>query len=96
MRKLKLSLNELAVESFNTESVSTSQRGTVRGHETQAYDYTCDFNQCAGPGTSSDTVTQPYWTFCVNTCNGLNTCYPNDTCGGCNSDFSVLTDCHRC
>lgn len=30
------------------------------------------------------------------TCNGYDTCLPNETCGGCTSDFSVLTDCHRC
>ena len=90
MQKLKLSLNDLAVESFETQPAEAG-RGTVHGHETQAYDHTCDFNKCAGPGTSSDTVTQPFWTFCVDTCDGYGTCYPNDTCGGgCGENLAPL------
>jgi len=69
MRKLKLSLDDLELEAFDPDTKAADQRGTVHGHVTQAYEFTC---------------------------NGYDTCYPNDTCDGCNSDFSVLTDCHRC
>lgn len=60
MRKLKLDLNELAVEAFDTAAVPAT-RGTVEGM--QRYTYYCDTLECTGPyGASCD------WSQC-------NTCY---------------------
>jgi hypothetical protein len=60
MRKLKLDLNELTVEAFDTEVVPAA-RGTVEGEE--QYTYFCDTDECTGVnGTSCN------WSRC-------NTCY---------------------
>ena len=57
MRKLRLDLEELEVESFETER-SREQRGTVRGY--WEYTYYCDSDEpdCTGGGGAScyDTV----------------------------------------
>lgn len=64
MRKLKLNVGELAVETFDTAAVPAT-RGTVEGRE--QFTYFCGTDECTGPnGTSCD------WSRC-NTCN---TCPP--------------------
>ncbi|HWK90327.1 MAG TPA: pinensin family lanthipeptide [Longimicrobium sp.] len=58
MRKLKLDLEELAVESFETEALREA-RGTVEGHE--QYTYYCNSIECTANGASC------VWSRC-NTC----------------------------
>jgi hypothetical protein len=71
MRKLKLDLEDLAVESFATTSESRGEGGTVFGQN----HCTC-YTQCTCPGCPT----------CDATCNGscVNTCAAscNGTCGG--------------
>jgi hypothetical protein len=50
MRKLKLDVNELAVEAFDTAAVPAI-RGTVEGKE--EYTYFCGTNECTGPNGTS-------------------------------------------
>lgn len=50
MRKLKLDLDELAVEAFDTATVP-AQRGTVEGAE--QYTYLCGTGECTGPNATS-------------------------------------------
>ena len=68
MRKLRLDVDELTVETFDTAAVS-AKRGTVHGRE--EFTYFCDTVECTGPnGTSCN------WSRC-NTCN---TCPPSAIC----------------
>lgn len=56
MRKLKLDLEELAVDSFDTRAEDGDARGTVRAHESEGggcnyatYEYvSCDYSDCGG------------------------------------------------
>jgi hypothetical protein len=74
MRKLRLELDSLAVESF-TAVDAPAERGTVRGH-VSLYWEDCDASQtCAGAGWPCDPTDQS----CAGTC-FENTCHPG--CGG--------------
>jgi hypothetical protein len=64
MRKLKLDLNELAVEAFDTAAVP-AMRGTVEGEE--QYTYFCDTDECTGPNGTSCNMSR---------CNTCYTCPP--------------------
>ncbi len=69
MKKLRLDLEGLAVESFDTEPAS-GDRGTVRGHA--EYTVFCATPECTGPnGTSCN------WSAC-HTCAG--SCESDVTC----------------
>lgn len=57
MRKLKLDLNELAVEAFDTAAVPAT-RGTVEGKE--QYTYFCDTDECTGPNGTSCNMSRCY------------------------------------
>ena len=100
MKKLRLSLDELAVESFSP-APPPRLRGTARAHAdtelpyTQCYD-TCDFQVCGGTldtacGCQFTNVVSCY-TDCTDddyTCGAYETCrYP--------CQLSVMTNCHRC
>lgn len=50
MRKLRLDVDELAVEAFDTAAVAAT-RGTVQGEE--QYTYFCDTDECTGPNGTS-------------------------------------------
>jgi len=71
MRKLRLDLEELAVESFETR-VTATPRGTVRGQQsgvTYCVNDTCNLCVQYSPDSGGDgegTSRQPYT--CVNTC----------------------------
>lgn len=78
MRKIRLDLNALDIESFDTSSVLRA-KGTMVGHElsanTQCMQETCA-NTC-------------HVTWCQNTCAG--TCEPTQWGGGCGGESG---DCH--
>lgn len=70
MKKIKLHLDELAVETFHPVPCSAGSRGTVRGLESQPeegctqYMATCVYGTCNGscitcPGLEG--CTGPYW-----------------------------------
>jgi hypothetical protein len=61
MRKLKLDLDELAVEAFDTAAFP-AMRGTVEGEE--QYTYFCDTCECTGPNGTSCNMSR------CNTCYG--------------------------
>jgi hypothetical protein len=91
MNKMKLNLDELAVESFDT-SASVREKGTVFGEQC-----TCP-TQCTCPGCPTCDATCPYTcddyscggeaTCAGHTCDG--TCRGDDTCG-----FSCWDTCER-
>jgi hypothetical protein len=94
MKKLKLELDNLAVESFDTTATHKS-RGTVIGEQCTCYTY-C--NTCPGCPTcdatcayTCDDATCPQCPTCAASCNG--TC--DDTCGG-NSYCYCFTDYESC
>lgn len=69
MKKLKLTMDSLCVESFQTAEQESEQRGTVRGN---ASDSTCIERRC---GCANDTE----WDITCGTCNLMDdTCY--NTC----------------
>jgi hypothetical protein len=91
MHKMKLNLDELAVESFDTQPL-VREKGTVFGEQctcpTQCTcpgcptcdatcDFTCDDYSCGGEATCAG-----------HTCDG--TCHGDDTCG-----FSCWDTCER-
>jgi len=80
MHKLKLDLDQLTVESFDTDASGMAPRGTVRAHS----DFCVRTDICVptqGELTCGDT--------CDNTCN---TC--GASCGGgCGSGFSCFGSC---
>ncbi|HVG46418.1 MAG TPA: hypothetical protein VM890_16860 [Longimicrobium sp.] len=72
MRKVSLDVNELRVETFETEDDQSKARGTVQGYATQV---TCPRTQCGqqcptGPGACYDTAG---WT------NGQDLCFCDGT-----------------
>ena len=79
MRKLRLDVEELAVESFETLE-ERAERGTVLGHaRTYAWEYSCDENNtCAQMMTCGANAS------CAYTCNNA------DTCGG---EYSCDINC---
>ena len=67
MKKLRLEIEKIAVESFETDSAEAGQRGTIHGHATlrcsqdpnrTCYEetcqdvYTCGFLSCGACGTN--------------------------------------------
>jgi hypothetical protein len=72
MKKIRLELDALNVDSFTTEK-QTQGQGTVRGHAS-AYECTiydsCDYTYCGCGGGS-----------------GYNTCGTANTCGICHTDL---------
>jgi len=74
MRKLKLDLEMLAVESFTPDG-APARRGTVRGHVSLYWEDCNPSDTCAGGGWPCDPTDQS----CAGTCYE-NTCYPG--CGG--------------
>lgn len=73
MKKLKLRLEHLAVESFAT-GAATDPRGTVRGHATEL-GASCDLAPSCGPETCGDA-------YCIRHTDNLNVCGMGGT-GGC-------------
>jgi hypothetical protein len=84
MRKLNLSLDSLAVESFEPSSISEAYRGTVRANNSA--DFTCTPTDC-GTCVACNTVeytcgcTGPRPTLVAHTCGNF-TCNPGETCAG--------------
>lgn len=72
MRKLRLDIDDLAVESFETRE-GAEERGTVHGHWPTQY---CVSNRCSG----ADPITCPESldTLCYDTCGG--------SCPGCSGE----------
>ncbi|HET6229731.1 MAG TPA: hypothetical protein VFE05_06580 [Longimicrobiaceae bacterium] len=99
MRKLKLDLEALVVESF--VSTPTEQRkGTVRGH--YYTELTCQFDVCgrtqAGACNSYDLGCDSGEYTCDQDCTGYGgwTCGGYHTCDGYPCAISDATNCHRC
>jgi hypothetical protein len=97
MRKLRLNVEELTVESF-VPAGSRTKAGTVKANEyTEAF--TCDYNACGGtlPGAcnTNDLQCASGDYSCQYNCtnDGRWTCA--DTCGY-PCPVSQMTDCHRC
>lgn len=76
MKKLKLTVDALRVESFETAEAELEQRGTVRGN---ASDSTCIERAC---GCAGDTE----WDITCGTCKYDETCY-----NGCPTHFNCPT-----
>lgn len=85
MRKLKLDLDHLAVESFDTADEKRGT-GTVMGHDTIRCSNTCDTVDnytCNGQYTCAGEAT----------CHDLLTCRI-DSCGDCNTSFCDTQICN--
>ena len=78
MGKLRLDMDHLQVESFDTEAASAAARGTVRGNV--EFNNGADFaaNDLEGRHDRFGVVVTGSSCLCTISCNG--TCY--DTCGG--------------
>ena len=72
MRKLKLNLEQLTVDSFSTERRLVGE-GTVRAH---SYYVTVDpyVNACSEPASQYCMETDFHWNTCGNSC--VNMCFP--------------------
>lgn len=87
MNKLKLDLDQLTVESFDTDASGTARRGTVRAHHSHVCaltdrDFTCA-NTCNTCGAS-----------CGGGCSGGYTCYGtcvDPSCNTCSTNCDQLS-----
>jgi hypothetical protein len=86
--KLKLKLDDLAVDSFDTIPMEKS-KGTVFGEQCTCWT-ACGQNTCPGcptcDGSCNDT--------CVASCNGTCNCPTNDTCGW-SCDYSCMCNSNQ-
>jgi modification target Cys-rich repeat protein len=96
MKKLRLELDQLRVDTFSTTAAATDSAGTVRGHDRPSYDEPCepippDYTDNCPPYTS---VT------CGVSCNG--TCYGScygscaNTCYSCRQQTCPGASCYPC
>ncbi|HEU0012332.1 MAG TPA: hypothetical protein VFQ45_01540 [Longimicrobium sp.] len=74
--KLRLDLDQLHVESFDTHPGEAQRRGTVHGHQQYCY-YCCCYPCCCGGGTAHTACGQ--YT-CAASCNGTCDASCNGTC----------------
>jgi hypothetical protein len=81
MKKLKLDLEDLSVESFATTPDSRGEGGTVFGQQCTCY------TQCTCPGCPTCDAS------CNGTCGGTCDASCNGTCGG-SCDFSCEGTCY--
>ncbi|HWK89445.1 MAG TPA: hypothetical protein VNP72_05595 [Longimicrobium sp.] len=91
--KLRLDLDQLQVESFDTHPGEAQKRGTVHGHQQYCY-YCCCYPCCCGGGTAMTGCGQ---NTCQASCNG--TCYAscNGTCdASCNGTCGATCDYSAC
>jgi hypothetical protein len=73
MRKLKLELDTLEVETFDTRETEAHGAGTVRAH---SWYVTVDtyVNACSEPASQYCMETDYHWDTCGNSC--INMCFP--------------------
>jgi len=81
MKKLRLSLEELAVESFTTQR-DAPVRGTVAGNQTTGVQIICDCPTNGYENTCRDCSNSCLGT-CEASCNGTCDASCNGTCDGC-------------
>jgi hypothetical protein len=101
MKKLKLDLDDLRVDSFDTTpAAAAGERGTVHGQYPETYrgcntdEETCDscFGSC---GDTCGYSCNGTCGTCAESCNGTcNTCYTN--CGSCPGQWSCDPSCYSC
>lgn len=82
MNKLKLDLDQLTVESFDTNASGITRRGTVRGHSDSCFLTDCQF-------TCADTCNT-----CGASCGGG--CGSGYSCGGTCGGTCVDPSCNTC
>lgn len=91
MKRLRLDLETLEVDSFDTQSVAG--RGTVRGAQTNGYalDASCEPETCGGGGYEPTVLTCDGETCPKSGCAGMPTCGPTlrNTCLSCHADRSA-------
>ncbi|HEU0055236.1 MAG TPA: hypothetical protein VFQ39_18745 [Longimicrobium sp.] len=70
MRKLKLEVGELTVQSFGTSEAKAAPRGTVRGREGTVRQWSCDgtCDQTCGVPASCEVVNNYCGTYAENGC----------------------------
>jgi hypothetical protein len=84
MKKLRLGLESLSVESFATEQSGSESRGTVEGLPEGTGTFCSDISAC---GSDTD-----QWT-CGNTCYNAGTCYASCfPCGGGGTGFGATCE----
>jgi hypothetical protein len=88
MNKLRLHLDELAVESFDT-TAANREKGTVFGEQCTCY------TNCTCPGCPTCDATCPY-TCDDFSCAGENTCYGHTCEGTCRIDGCGFSDYDTC
>ena len=89
MNKLKLNLDQLTVESFNTDASEVARRGTVRAHSELCI-------PTYGPitcGDSCDTCDNTCYDSCGASCGG---CSGGYACGGTCGSSCVNPTCNTC
>lgn len=97
MKKLRLNLDELEVESFETEA-EHAERGTVHGHaQYSAYCPPGESLQASNCPTCQQTCVATCYG--QNTCEGVFTCGPGSTClgtcdpfNGCNNSWAYCSE----
>ena len=95
MDKVRLTLDDLQVQSFATTDANAGARGTVRAH-----DWPTDERGCPTANPAWDTCGETCWETCGDSCGGsCNTCNCetaacSDTCyWGCYTDLGMISVC---
>jgi hypothetical protein len=98
MKKLRLELDELRVDTFSTSGATSGEGGTVRGYNVTrgpSYDEPCepigpDYTEGCPPHTQGATCAASCYGTCYNSCYGscYNTCYTcwQNTCANATCD----------
>ena len=101
MKKIKLNLEDLRVESFDTSASGKEQDGTVFGQTQIETD--CNFSWCLDCTGGANTNCCPdasaeSWASCGTTCQADGTCGNGDTCAGAFSmaETICVTGCEQC
>ena len=88
MKKLKLNIDDLKVESFETSNIFSENYGTVKGFE-------CNGVNSSGGPSHDETCPFSCRNSCQNSCGG--SCGPTcngDTCGSCDPTCGISCDCY--
>jgi hypothetical protein len=92
MRKTRLDLDSLSVESFDTTATPADSRGTVHGNADTFQSYCSDGRTCID---TCDYTCNQYEATCAGTCQGDASCCPT-YCGTCYDYTCGNTYCGTC
>ena len=93
MKKMRLDMDELRVDTFSTTPECSNHAGTVFGQVEESEGRTCNPVSAFCTNTTNYSQTCEYVNTCNPTCAGDTCGYA--TCGECNPNYSIQLTCHQ-